>query len=173
MKAPQASLVCALLALAAMVPAAHATDIQYTATSLGGTSWRYDYMVTNDDLPALDEFSVYFAAGSFANLVVSASPPGWSSIALQPTASVDGLFDSLALNASLPNGASVDGFSVSFTFLGTGTPGAQPFVVIDPFNGNAILREGITRAIPEPHTLALLLAGLVPMGVWLRRRPGA
>ena len=174
MKTPQASLVSALLALAAMVPAARATDIQYTATPLGGTSWRYDYVVTNDDLTAgLDEFSVLFAAASFANLVVSATPPGWSSIALQPAGTTDGLFDSLALNASLPLGASVDGFSVTFSFLGAGTPGSQPFVVIDPFNGNTILQEGITRAIPEPHTLALLLAGVVPVAAWARRRRAA
>lgn len=169
MKTSLASL-ASLAAFAALAPAVHAADIQYTATSLGGTNWRYDYVVTNDDLPGLDEFSVFFAADSFANLVVSASPPGWSSIALQPSGGADGLFDSLALNDSLPLGASVGGFSVSFTFLGAGAPGAQPFVVIDPFDGNVVLQEGITRAIPEPQTLALLLAGVVPLAAWARRR---
>lgn len=160
----------AALTLAAAVPTARAADIQFTATPLGGTSWRYDYVVTNDDLPALDQFSIFFEAASFANLVVSASPAGWSSIALQPDNGADGLFDSLALVDSLPQDASVGGFSVTFTFLAQGTPGSQPFAVIDPFDGGKILQEGVTRPIPEPQTLALLLAGLVPIAWWARRR---
>lgn len=163
-------LACAALVATAW-PAAQAVDIAYTATPLGGTQWRYDYVVTNTDLPALDEFSVFFDRTSFASLVVAASPAGWSSIALQPTASLDGLFDSLALNNSLAMGASQGGFSVSFDFLGTGTPGAQSFQVIDPFNNNAVLQTGMTiAAIPEPQTLALLLAGIVPVAAWARRR---
>lgn len=163
----------AALTLAAAVPTAHAADIQYTATPLGGTSWRYDYVVTNDDLPGLDQFSVFFEAGSFADLAVSASPAGWSSIALQPVDGADGLFDSLALINSLPQGGSIGGFSVSFTFLAQGTPGSQPFAIIDPFDGGKILQEGVTRPIPEPETLALLLAGLVPIAWWARRRRAA
>lgn len=161
----------AALSIAALLPAARAADVQYTVTPLGGTQWRYDYVVTNTDLPALDEFSIFFDRTSFASLVVAASPAGWSSIALQPTASQDGLFDSLALNNSLAQGASQGGFSVSFSFLGTGTPGAQAFQVVDPFNNNAVLQTGMTiAAIPEPQTLALLLAGIVPVAAWARRR---
>lgn len=160
----------ATAAMAMSLPVAHAADIQYTATPLGGTSWRYDYVVTNDTLPALDEFSVFFDSASFANLVVTASPVGWSSIALQPTETADGLFDSLALNTSLAQGASIGGFSVTFNFLSQGTPGSQGFAVIDPFNGNQILQEGVTRPIPEPQTLAMLLAGLVPVVTLARRR---
>lgn len=160
----------ATAAIAMTFPAAHAADIQYTATPLGGTAWRYDYVVTNDSLPGLDEFSVFFDAASFANLAVTASPPGWSSIALQPSETADGLFDSLALNASLAQGASIGGFSVTFTFLSQGTPGSQGFAVIDPFDNNRVLQEGLTRPIPEAQTLAMLLAGLVPVVAVARRR---
>jgi hypothetical protein len=159
------------LLIAAAYPAAQAVDIGYTATPLGGSSWRYDYVVTNSDLPALDEFGIFFDRASYSDLTVSASPASWSSIALQPTSSVDGLFDSLALNQSLPLGGSVGGFSVSFTYLASGMPGVQGFQVIDPFNGSAVLQTGVTiAAIPEPQTLALLLAGIVPIVGWARRR---
>lgn len=159
----------AAVMLAAILPVAHAADIQFSATPLGGSTWRYDYVVTNDDLPALDQFSIFFEAGTFANLAVSASPAGWSSIALQPTATGGGLFDSLALDASLAQGASQGGFSVTFTYLAAGTPGSQAFAIIDPFEG-PVLQEGMTRPIPEPETLALLLAGMVPVAAWARRR---
>jgi hypothetical protein len=161
----------AALLVATAYPAAHAVDIAYTATPLGGDNWRYDYLVTNSDLPALDEFSVFFDRTSYSNLAVTASPASWSSIALQPTSTLDGLFDSLALNASLPLGGSVGGFSVSFTYLAQGMPGVQGFQVVDPFNGSAVLQTGVTiAAIPEPQTLALLLAGIAPIAWWARRR---
>lgn len=161
----------AALTMAAILPAAQAADIQFSATPLGGTSWRYDYVVTNNDLPALDEFSILFEAGTFAELAVAASPPGWSTIVLQPVNGTGGLFDALALNESLPLGGSIGGFSVTFQFLAAGTPGAQPFMIIDPFSeGSPVIQEGMTRPIPEPQTLALLLAGLVPVVALARRR---
>lgn len=169
MNATSRRLAAALL-IATAIPAAQAVDIVYTATPLGGSSWRYDYTVTNDDLQALDEFSVFFDRANYSNLAVTASPASWSSIALQPTSTLDGLFDSLALNNSLPLGGSIGGFSVSFTFLAQGLPGAQPFEIIDPFNGNTVLQTGMTAAIPEPQALALLLAGIVPVAWWARRR---
>lgn len=160
----------ATAAIAMTFPAAHAADIQYTATPLGGTAWRYDYVVTNDSLPGLDAFAISFDAVSFADLMVSASPTGWSSIALQPSVASDGQFNSLALDASLAQGASIGGFSVTFKFLSQGTPGSQGFAVIDPFDNNRVLQEGVTRPIPEPETLAMLLAGLVPVVAVARRR---
>lgn len=161
----------AALLVAAAFPAAQAADIAYTATSLGGSSWRYDYVVTNTDLPGLDEFSIFFDRASFSGLAVSATPSGWSSIALQPSETLDGVFDSLALNNSLAPGASLGGFSVNFTFLAQGVPGAQPFQIVDPFDGNAVLQTGMTiAAIPEPQALALLLAGILPTAWWARRR---
>lgn len=165
----------AMLLVASAWPAAQAADIAYTSTSLGGNSWRYDYVVTNDDLAALDEFSVFFDRASYSDLTVTASPASWSSIALQPTSALDGLFDSLALNRSLPLGGSIGGFSVSFTFLAQGLPGAQPFQIVDPFSSeNNVLQTGMTvAAIPEPQALALLLAGIVPIAWWARRRRAA
>lgn len=160
----------ATLTLAATLPAAQAADIRFDATPLGGTSWRYDYAVTNTDLPGLDQFSIFFENSSFANLAVTASPAGWSSIVLQPNSEVDGLFDSLALIDSLPQGATVGGFSVTFDYLLDGTPGVQDFQIVDPFDSGAILQEGVTRPIPEPQSLALMLAGLAPMAWWARRR---
>jgi hypothetical protein len=69
------------------------------------------------------------------------------------------LYDALALN----NGASLaDVFTVAFTWLGSGTPGAQSFAVYDV--NFATIESGTTVpavSVPEPPTALLLLVGLV------------
>lgn len=58
-----------LLLLLMSISWAHATTIDYTATQLGATRWRYDYTIHNDTLGgALDEFTIYFNENLFANL---------------------------------------------------------------------------------------------------------
>jgi hypothetical protein len=153
---------------AATLQSAAATGIQYSTTSLGGSSWRYDYVVTNDSLASLDEFAIHFDPASFADLVHLASPAGWSTTVLQPGPGA-GVFDSLGVDAGIANGASLGGFSVSFTFLGTGTPGSQPFDIIDPFVvPPTILQSGVTTLVPEPAAALMLPAGL--LALWMARR---
>jgi len=162
----------------------HATSISYDVSSLGGTGWEYTYTVANDTLGAdIEEFTIWFDLALYGNLVATATPADWDPLVIQPDPGLpdDGFYDALALVAGIAPGDSLGGFSVSFDYLGSGTPGAQLFEVIDPATFD-LLDDGTTvraaagpgpsPAIPEPATGLLLgmgLAGLL-VGRQLIRR---
>lgn len=149
-----------------------ATTISFTTTNLSGNVWQYEYTVINDSLSsAIDEFTIHFDRDLFFNLNVEASPAGWDSIVVQPDPGIpaDGFFDGLALGAGLAPGAAAAGFAVSFEFLGAGSPGSQPFDVVDPDSFN-VVDSGMTVAetvtgLPEPGSLALLGLALSALAV--------
>ncbi|WP_402718082.1 hypothetical protein [Janthinobacterium rivuli] len=164
----------ALLALLLCVmSAAHATSIGYTATSLGGTQWRYDYTVSNTTLAIpIEEFTLFFSVGQYANLHSVSTLPGWDVLLVQPDPAIpgDGYLDALALAGGIAPGGTATGFSVTFDYLGAGSPGAQPFSILDPVSF-VELEAGITQpaAVALPSTPWLLLAGVLAMAC-LRRR---
>ncbi|WP_240943624.1 hypothetical protein [Janthinobacterium lividum] len=164
----------ALLALLlCAMSAAHGASIGYTATSLGGTQWRYDYTVSNTTLAVpIEEFTLFFSVGQYANLHSASTLPGWDLLLVQPDPAIpaSGYLDALALAGGIGPGATATGFSVTFDYLGAGSPGAQPFSILDPVSFIA-LETGITQAaaIALPSTSWLLLAGLLAMAC-LRRR---
>jgi hypothetical protein len=164
--------VLAIIAFAdAFVPIAGAqtADIVYSTTELssdaaaGTSTWQYNYTITNTTpagagLPAIDEFTIYYALGTFENMSVVSSPSNWSSLVAQPDPILasDGFFDAEANDAGLAAGATVTSFSVDFTFLGQGTPGSQLFNIVD-FNDPSTyadpLQVGFTR-LATPVTSA-------------------
>ncbi|MDO8032950.1 hypothetical protein O3297_05960 [Janthinobacterium sp. SUN128] len=164
----------ALLALLlCAMSAAHATSIGYTATSLGGTQWRYDYTVSNTTLSMpIEEFTLFFSVGQYANLHSVSTAPGWDMLLVQPDPAIpaSGYLDALALAGGIAPGATATGFSVTFDYLGAGSPGAQPFSILDPVSFIE-LEAGTTQpaAIALPSTPWLLLAGVLAMA-GLRRR---
>lgn len=167
---------CAGLLLVGLTPA-HGALIDYTVTAVGPQSWQYNYTVTNDDEALIiDEFTIYFDRTLFSNLAIVQAPDGWDPLVIQPDLELpsDGFFDALALAFGIAPGVSLSGFSVAFTFLGTGTPGSQPFDIVDP-QTLAVVLSGFTslaaQAVPEPSTMSLLmLAGLVAGAQRVRRR---
>jgi hypothetical protein len=165
--------VLALLLCSASAPSL-AAAVTYQAVALGGDAWRYDYVVKNDGSPAaIEEFTIFFDVGLFADLAVAASPADWDPLVAQPDPGLpaDGFFDALALGAGLLDGEEAL-FSVTFTYSGLDAPGAQAFHVVDPASFD-VIASGFTRAavaVPEPGTLPLLLAAAVALFVLRGRR---
>jgi len=130
---------------------AHAVTVTFTVTPLGGTNWRYEYVVTNDTLSApIEEFTIYFAPDRYSNLVAGATP-GWDILVVQPDPLIpddgfyDGLVDGLVMSpVGIVPGSSQSGFSVTFKYFGTGSPGAQPFEIVDPLTFQTVF-AGMTR----------------------------
>jgi hypothetical protein len=155
---------------------AQAALIEHSASSLGGSAWRYDYRVVNSG-PALsfDEFTVYVDAPGISNLSVLASPAGWATVVVQPDPLLPdvGYFDAVNTSGPVAAGATITGFSVSFSAQPGFVPGAQRFEFVQsaPF---AIVQSGMTRAsvsqVPLSVPPLLLAASLGLAGVIVRRR---
>ncbi|WP_298408096.1 hypothetical protein [Janthinobacterium sp.] len=166
-----------LALLLCAMSAAHAASIGYTATSLGGTQWRYDYTVSNTTLAVpIAEFTLFFSVGQHAMLHDISTAPDWDVLLVQPDPAIpaSGYLDALALAGGIHPGATATGFSVTFDYLGAGSPGAQPFSILDPVSFIE-LETGITQAaaVALPSTPWLLLAGVLAMACLGRRRLAA
>ncbi|GGY58559.1 hypothetical protein GCM10007387_46380 [Pseudoduganella albidiflava] len=143
-------------------PLASAATITYGVTQLDGDRWQYEYVISAHDPGfTIEEFTIFFSTADFANLSMEAAPEGWDAIAIQPDPSLpaEGYFDALATGPGLAAGMTAGVFRVSFDFLGTGSPVAQRFAVVDPFTFD-VLASGMTSPVPEPRQGQLLALGL-------------
>ncbi len=171
-----------LLAWLSVTSNASATLIEYTATNLGGNTWQYEYTLTNDTLGfAIEEFTIFFDVGLFANIGTSGfgAPTLWDPLVVQPEPGLpvpsDGFYDALALGEGIAPGATLGGFFVSFDYFGSGTPGDQFWNVVDP-QTFATLDEGttFTTGVPptpvmEPPVIGLMLGGWLLVAATRRR----
>ena len=122
--------------LLGMTTTASATELLYTASTGGPTTYTLNFTLNNNTLPnSIQWLSVYFGqtppapdpdhglvftqTQSFSNLVPdfngNFAPPGWFSYSLEPTA-IDnpGVFNSDATGAGLAPLGSLSGFTVTF-----------------------------------------------------------
>jgi hypothetical protein len=153
------------------------TDITFDVSNVGGNTFEFVYTVENVGLSvAIEEFTIFFDVSLFENLALPSAPSGFDPIVVQPDPALpdDGFFDVLASpGPGIASGASLGGFSVRADFLGTGTPGPQPFEIIEPTQF-AVLDGGLTRpagiVVSEPSSMMILGLGILIMIITTRRR---
>jgi len=167
----------ALIALAGIIcfaapPPLLADNIDYQVSNISGNEWQYNYYVSippTNSLLNLQAFTVFFDPTLTTNLQDTSgeSTTNWGifSIAYDPVLGSDGFYTAQAL---ADNPLTIP-FTITFDYLGSGTPGSQPFS-IDQFDANGNLTSNLatgnttllgTVAVPEPGTLVLLLSGLI------------
>ncbi|ANB03668.1 hypothetical protein ECTOBSL9_0942 [Ectothiorhodospira sp. BSL-9] len=171
-----------MLALVFASQAALAIPIQYKVESLGGNDFRYEYTVTNDGSlgagVALEGFTILFDTDLYDEgslLIVTADPlaSDWDEFILAGGLGVDPAYD--AFEAAIAVGETVSGFKVEFYWLGSGTPGSQPYQIYDPDTFD-VLFTGDTQpeatAVPATGSLVLMLGGIAGLAASMcRRRP--
>jgi hypothetical protein len=169
-------LIIALLLLClGPLPSANAIVITYQATVIDAAAdlWQYDYYLDEWTYGEFSGFIIYFPSDLyFLNYDYDNGvfPPAvnddWDPLVFQPGFSGDPFeYDVLALTE---NPSLADPFKVEFTWLGTGIPGSQEFAVYD--SSYDLIESGKVAPVPEPATLALLIAGLGALGTAARGR---
>lgn len=151
---------------------AGAVSIQYNLVPQGGNVYKYVYSVTNPagGSAAVQDFYILFDSSLYqlnaATAIVSPAfiQSQWAQQILGPVPGLQPAYDAFAIFGGIPVGGTVTGFSVQFTWLGSGTPGAQPFQIYNPTTF-ALLQSGNTvlsptpLAVPAASTLSLVLIG--------------
>lgn len=140
--------------------------VNYTATNVSGSEWRYDYTLSGSYLSG-DDLAIYFPIATSTSLSdLQTGGGGWTTFALQPDPSLpaDGEFD---IFANINNPSLLTNFSVLFQWTGSGGPGAQAFTLYD--QNFHILTSGATQpnmaSTPEPTSIVLVGLGLALL--WL------
>ena len=135
------------------------TQVRYRLTDLGSGRWQYTYDLTNCSLDAgIEEFTIWFDYGLYENLAIATqNPPAvdWDEIIWQPDPVIgsNGGYDGLVEVTTLAIGVgqTVSNFSVSFDWLGQGTPGSQFYEIVNP-----VTFEAIDSGYTMPATILLL-----------------
>jgi hypothetical protein len=139
----------------------HAVTITATAVNLADTTpgedlWQYQYSVSDVSLSAGQGFSIAFDFTLYGNLQ---SPPttaniGWNLLSIQPDppGESDGHFNAQATGAS-PSLANP--FTLTFVWMGIGTPGPQPFTVFDSSHFPLVVGVTAPTNPPSPPTINL------------------
>jgi len=150
----------------------------YQVTPLGGNVFQYTYSVFNNSAlgpgVAIQLFDIEFDPtlydeNSLTSMTPSPLNTQWSEQFLTPVPPLPAAYDVFALAGGIPDGATVSGFAVRFTWLGQGSPGAQPFEIFDTETFD-LLQSGATGTASEPSTVFLIGISLAFCALTLRIR---
>jgi len=185
--------------LLAASPLALANPIFYEVENIEDNQWKYNYTVGNETDAPIDWFTIWFdpelyefdTVGSGDDVEADpesyVGPAEWDIIVAVPTPLLPGpdddqfglydgftpLPDESTLGRPVDPGSRVSGFSMIFTWLGTGMPGKQPFTLGGDWLPTDLFTEPLAAGpvpVPEPGTLGLLGAAFALLG-FCRRMP--
>lgn len=151
-------------------------SVNYDLVPMGGNVYRYVYSITNNGTlgsnVSVQLFDILFDTSLYREPSLQIVTPGslsalWSQLLLTSLPGVPATYDALALQGGIPPGSTVKGFSVQFLWLGSGTPGSQPFQIFDPTTFQ-LLQTGQTvgsspstpLGAPALSTFSLVLIGV-------------
>lgn len=172
----RAATVAAWLAGSVLLSVSQAATLKYALqdvadTVAGQDLWQVQY-VQQEALGAFESLNVLFDPALYADLSLlgQSDELNVSVLLTQPDAGL-GADGQLLLTAATDLGVSYQGsVDLSFVWLGAGKPGSQPFEALD--DGFNVVATGVTTPVPEAQGILLALAGLLPVGLALRRRQG-
>jgi hypothetical protein len=143
--------------------------INFQVSNLGLNSYRYTYVLTGSAFLTNQELDIQFDPALYSALSNGIAGSGFNLILLQPN-NPPGLFGDYSVLALIDNPSLAGPFSVDFTFLGPGQPGAQPYSFNQLDANHKIVRtiESGTTGIPEPASFWLGCMGLLVVFVKAR-----
>jgi hypothetical protein len=160
-----------------------AASITFQVSNLGGSSYRYNYLLNGFVLGANQELDLQFDPTLYSNLTNGVGT-GFDLTLLQPN-NPGGLPGDYQLFTPVANPSLAGPFSVDFNYLGLGTPGNQTFLlnqfdasgvnlVSSTPGGNTSLSGG-SSVVPEPATWPILALAALTGFLWHagRRRQSA
>lgn len=139
--------------------------VSFVAVHDVGTAWHYDYTLFGP-LGDFESVNLLFDAAKYDNLVVdpgSYDPSVFSPLAFPPFLGGDGMVTVTNVSGAALPPTPGSTLTVSFDWLGAGSPGAQPFQHLDS-GFSQVGPDYMTAAVPEPAHWAMLLGGLALLG---------
>lgn len=150
--------------------------IEYQVTNEGKLDeFAYSYFLTGISFSLYEGIDIQFDASLYGSISGATTGSGFADELLQPN-NPPGVYGDYITWATVNNPPLTGPFTVDFTYLGPGKPGAQ-FFNIDQFDssGNLVNTIGsgettpFTAPVPEPATVSLYLGGLICLAVLGRR----
>jgi hypothetical protein len=147
--------------------------IEYQVSSEGKLDeYSYSYFLSGISFGLYEGIDIQFDASLYGTISGATTGTGFSDEVLQPN-NPPGAYGDFITWATVDNPPLRGPFTVDFTYLGPGRPGAQ-FFNIDQFdsNGNLINTIGsgettpVGAPVPEPAALPLFLCGSICLAVW-------
>lgn len=152
--------------------------ILYSETSTSGHSWAYEYWFYNDVDPMQSGFDLVgmdLFASSNSTISVSDAAPDWNGSVNAGTISFLSLnVGAPPIGSDIPPSAFLSGFRVLFDYQ----PGDLAFRALfnnpsdpaTPLIFNGVTSQLTPSSVPEPSTIALILAGIISAFGWLTLR---